>query len=68
MPSREQLLNHPEDSGQDLHQDASYKSGTTWTAGCWMSVGMEIRRHSGPRLGSGGTGSIEYRNSGPEES
>jgi hypothetical protein len=33
-----------------------------------MSSGVGIRRNSGPRLGSGGNGSIEFRNSGLEES
>jgi len=33
-----------------------------------MSSGVEIRRHCGPRLGSGGNGSILFRNSGLEES
>jgi len=36
--------------------------------GCRLSLGVERRRNWGPRLGSGGNGSIEFRNLGSEES
>jgi len=41
---------------------------TTWYVVCWMNLGVEVRRNWGPRLGSGGNGSTEFRNSGQEES
>jgi hypothetical protein len=69
MPSHERKLYSPDDSDKALRQDdMSYECSTGWQVGCCMSSGVEIRRNAGPRLGSGGNGSIEFRNSGLKES
>jgi len=67
MPSHERKLYHPDDSDQEPRRDINHECGTGWHIGCRMSLGVEIRRNWDPRLGSGGNGAIEFRNSGREE-
>ena len=69
IPSHDRKLYPPHNSDKDLHQDVmKYECSTGWQVGGCMSSGVEIRRNWGPRLGSGGNGSIEFHNSGLEES
>jgi len=69
IPSHEQKLYHPDGFRQwPMPRYTSYECGTGWQVGCIMISGMEIRRNWGPRLGSRGNRSIEFRNSGLEES
>jgi hypothetical protein len=49
-------------------RDKNHQSGTAWHLWCGLASGVEVRRSWGPRLRSGGNGSIECRNSGQEES
>jgi len=59
MPSHERKLYHPDEFRQwPTPKCTSYGYGTGWQVGCCMSSGVEIRRNWGPRLGSGGNGSI----------
>jgi len=55
-------------SDNERNQNMTYECGTGCQVGCCMTSGVEIRRNSGSRLGSGGNGSIEFRNSELEES
>jgi len=66
--SHEQKLYHPDDYNKDLcRRDTSYECGIGWQVECCMNLGVQIQRNWGLRLGSGGNGSIEFRNSGLEE-
>ena len=65
MPSHERKLYHPDDSDQELRRDMNHECSTGWHVGCCMSLGVDIRRNWGPRLRSGGNGSIEFQNWGP---
>jgi len=68
MPSRVRKLYNPDDSDEvQRRDDIRYLCGTGWQVGFCMRSGVEIRRNRGPRIGSGGNGSIEFRNSGQEE-
>jgi len=49
------------------HRDMNHKCGTGWHIECRISLGVEIRRNRSSRLRSGGNGSIQFRNLGPEE-
>ena len=65
IPSHERKLYHPDKFQQwPTPRYTNYKCGTGWHVGCCMSSGVEIRRNWGPRLKTGGNGSIEFRNSG----
>jgi len=68
MPTHERTLYHPDEVWQwSMLRYLSYKCGTGWQVGCSMSSAVEIRHNWGPRLGRGGNGSMQSRNSGFEE-
>jgi len=69
MPSHERKFYHPDEFRPwPMPRYTSYECGTEWQVGWCSSSGVEIRRNWGPRLGSGGKGSIQFRNSGLEVS
>ena len=69
MQGHERKLYHPDHSVNDLRRDdMSYECSAGWQVRCCMSPEVETRRNWGPRHGSGGNGSIEFRNSGQEDS
>jgi len=69
IASHEWKLYHPEDADKYLQQDGTiFECGTGSPVGCYPRLELKEQRNWGLRLGSGGNESIEFWNSGLEES